>query len=221
MSIAASNMETKAMSESSIDLAPSMIRSVLNRQKTQVRSILQHGDHHPDHCVTKDGTAILRNRATGMRQDIPLPYACGDHLYLREPHYVERAGYRDGTGRFIHYRASDPEAPVSEWTPSSDMPSWASRLTLIVTSVRVQRLQDISREDAIAEGLIHKAGVIEPDWWMLPEPHHQGTWLSPLAAYQWLWNDLNTAPGSRWDNNPWVTAISFETRHQSIDTLKR
>lgn len=98
---------------------------------------------------------------------------------------------------------------------SIHMPRWASRLTLTVTDVRVERLQDISRDDAIAEGLTHKAGVIEPDWWMLPEPLHQGRWLSPVAAYRFLWNEIN-GPGA-WDANPWVVAVSFDVREGNID----
>ena len=97
------------------------------------------------------------------------------------------------------------------------MPRWASRLTLIVEEVRVEPLEGISRDDAIAEGLIHQPGVIEPDWWMLPEPHHQGSFLSPVAAYRWLWNDLHTKPGERWEDNPHVVALTFRVEQRNID----
>ncbi len=81
------------------------------------------------------------------------------------------------------------------WTPSIHMPRWASRLTLEITSVRVERLQDISEADAIAEGVRGNAsgpygceGLIED--------------------YADLWESIN-GPGS-WDANPWVWVVEFK-----------
>ncbi|MCH2238771.1 MULTISPECIES: hypothetical protein [Sphingomonadales] len=146
-----------------------------------------------------------------------LAYRRGDPVHYaadgNPPNCANRHYGPDGLrGRM--FAAPDPYA-VWHRKVSIHMPRWASRLTLTVTDVRVERLQDISRDDAIAEGLTHKAGVIEPDWWMLPEPLHQGRWLSPVAAYRFLWNEIN-GPGA-WDANPWVVAVSFEVRKGKID----
>ena len=90
----------------------------------------------------------------------------------------------------------------------------ASRLTLIVTEVRVERLQDISRADAIAEGLTLASNVME-EFWRWPEPHHKNLWLSPPAAYRHLWNAINGADA--WDANPWIVAITFTVEKRNID----
>ena len=85
----------------------------------------------------------------------------------------------------------------SMWRPSIHMPRWASRITLRITDVRVERLQDIREDDARAEGcdpVIHEDGAIDC-----------GTRKTTFAR---LWNRIN-GPGA-WDANPWVWVISFE-----------
>ena len=93
------------------------------------------------------------------------------------------------------------------------MPRGASRLTLIVTEVRVERLQDCSRDDAIAEG-IHRVGggVLRWENWSGAEGQSA---TSPQAAYALLWNSIN-GPGA-WDANPWVVAITFSVEKRNID----
>lgn len=153
-----------------------------------------------------------------------VPYIPGDRLWVRETwshtgdHVFEIYQARMAGRWGVIYRADDDlRWPHAKWWPSIFLPREFSRITLTVTDVRVERLQAISREDAIAEGLIHKPGVIEPDWWMLPEPLHQGTFLSPVAAYSWLWNSLHDKPGERWDDDPWVVAVNFDVREGNID----
>jgi hypothetical protein len=79
---------------------------------------------------------------------------------------------------------------ASQWKPSIHMPRWASRITLEVVSVRVERLQDISRVDAIAEG------CCDPDS------------STPKLAFEMLWQSIN-GPGS-WEANPWVWVVEFK-----------
>jgi hypothetical protein len=86
------------------------------------------------------------------------------------------------------------------WTPSIHMPRWASRMTLIVTDVRTQKLNDISGADAIAEGLSRAPGA----WWSGAEGQASPT---AVGAYALLWESLHGA-GS-WAANPDVIAISF------------
>jgi hypothetical protein len=93
-------------------------------------------------------------------------------------------------------------APDHKWRPSIHMPRWASRLTLEVTDVRVQRLQDISEEDARAEGV-----ECDSDGWrdyLMP-----ATQCAPTASdsYLTLWNSLHGE--GAWAANPWVWAVSF------------
>lgn len=91
--------------------------------------------------------------------------------------------------------------PCHNWTPSIHMPRWASRITLKVTDVRVQRLQDISEEDAMAEGARMQKSC------NIPGPFDNGLNFFTYG-FKSLWNSINGA-GS-WDLNPWVYAITFE-----------
>lgn len=87
------------------------------------------------------------------------------------------------------------------------MPRWASRITLEVTGVRVERLQDISRDDAIAEGVRPLVGSDGPNYWTVATDF--GSLNAPTAqhCYELLWNWIN-GPGS-WTANPWVWCVAF------------
>ena len=89
----------------------------------------------------------------------------------------------------VVYRADVGEFDIEEWRPSIFMPRWASRITLEITQVRVERLQDITEEDAYNEGV-------------------STLWENNVYAFRNLWNSIN-GPGS-WDLNPWVWVIQFK-----------
>lgn len=105
------------------------------------------------------------------------------------------------------------------------MPRWASRLTLTVTDVRVQRLQEISEADAIAEGIKRESvecadGVTRALWLGVP---HCGV-EDPVAAYSHLWESINNPRGlcaedapKGWAANPWIVAVTFNPEKRNID----
>jgi hypothetical protein len=96
------------------------------------------------------------------------------------------------------YRADTKAAPDDvRWRPSIHMPRWASRITLRITDIRVERLQDISEDDAKAEGVGYK----NPGYL----PGTKGNWIGSFA---YLWNKIN-GPGA-WEANPWVWVVAFE-----------
>lgn len=188
-----------------------MVRALLDGSKSQTRRIVKLTTAR-DGCAR--GMAKLRNNtATPLRDGIGLvwtPYAgaerdqpmppetvsecCpygqpGDTLWVRETFF-------DTTGEWkprYQYRANGTDLlPGWKWSPSIFMPRPASRITLEITSVRVERLNDISEEDARAEGC---------DWKNTP---HFG---NSRLAYRSLWESIN-GPGS-WDANPWVWMIQF------------
>jgi len=98
----------------------------------------------------------------------------------------------------IAYRADDDgEDIIGSWTPSIHMPRWASRITLEVISVRVERLNDISDTECVREG-ITAAECTEAKGWK--------------NAYRKLWESINGA-GS-WDLNPWVWVIEFRAQEK-------
>lgn len=124
----------------------------------------------------------------------------------------------------------EPGKSPLRWRPSVHMPRWASRLTLVVTDVRVERLQDISETDAIAEGLatiskdggrLWKYGIPDSDG--LPGTDDHGwPWSEwqrdPVLAFSRIWNE--TYGPDAWDKNPWLTAITFEAHQQNIDQME-
>ncbi len=178
--------------------------------------VLQDGLHVPMGSV---GHLSVREK-----QGLRCPYGQpGDRLWVREswaevprhePQTDEDQPYRED-GRIVVY-AADPHwegsrqflcadgvlrwARPERWRPSIHMPRWASRITLEITGVRVERLQDISDADAVAEGLTERNGL-----YATPDCVWQ---IDPRKAYRDLWEQIN-GPGS-WDANPWVWAVDFK-----------
>ena len=115
-------------------------------------------------------------------------------------------------GRWAYYRATEPDIEGAEgkspWKTSIYMPRWASRLTLEITSLRVERLQNITEEDAQSEGIDH-----DEKWWYgpthpvkdMPKVFHNAK-----SAYRSLWNELHPGAHENWAVNPWIWAISFK-----------
>ncbi|KVO11765.1 hypothetical protein WJ73_19665 [Burkholderia ubonensis] len=114
---------------------------------------------------------------------------------------------RDEDGPFAYAAGFASGSSIDgKWRPSIHMPRWASRITLEIIGVRVERLQDISEADARAEGV-----TIE-EW------HKVGHCLGPgrgadqplsIRAFRELWDGLNAACGYGWDANPWLWVIEF------------
>lgn len=102
--------------------------------------------------------------------------------------------------------------------PSMYMPKWASRLTLHVTGARVQRLQEISEADAIAEGVRRNPTQNDRTWMIYPEGSSAAGWISARRSYQSLWEDIN-GKGS-WEANPWVFAYTFSVELAHIDVAR-
>lgn len=109
---------------------------------------------------------------------------------------------------------------VGRTVAPNHMPRWASRITLLVTDVRVQRLQDISEEDAIAEGCRPFFDETDPEIVHGPNgtPHEMIPLKGPTDHFRNLWNNIN-GPGS-WEANPWVAAYTFTPVFQNIDQIK-
>lgn len=146
----------------------------------------------------------------------------GDRLWVRETYaIVPRTAYRcsDGVQQTLRPDDDHDAAIYREgwsrsrggfrWRPSIHMPRWASRITLEIISVRVERLQDISEADAIAEGMHADAGCRKDD--DAAAFHRIGAVRGdsfPIARYAALWESIN-GPGS-WDANPWVWVVEFK-----------
>lgn len=162
------------------------------------------------------------------------PFRPGDRLWVRET--WQYANWTEDGMPFIRYAAddavrfvengggedivdvwaelSDPAnyaidntAADRRWRPSIFMPRWASRLTLEITEVRAERLQDISEADAKAEGAAHFLTVRDDD-----TPPMTATAASHVDAFKWLWLTLHGAEA--WDENPWLWVVTFHRVEQ-------
>jgi len=143
--------------------------------------------------------------------DLPLPYAIGDRLYVKEG--IERTD--DGA---IAYRADGAVVPGSAWDwkprtlPHRYMPKGLARLSIDVTDVRIELLQDITAADILAEGIRQYGRFFGPS---------DGDWddaeLSAAAAFEKLWNGLHDRDGERWADNPWLVALTFTVERNAHD----
>lgn len=205
-----------------IIMQPESVRAILREierpgtGKTQTRRILKpqpSADHALTLSAVNNGSAIFRNDAHGLRQDIPLPYAPGDLLWVRE------AWASDGMGGLRYYATHDVHELRRKRSPIH-MPRWASRLTLSVEAVKVQRLQDISEEDAQAEGVWHSSPEYREQvciWRDAPSKLQR----LRIEHFAKLWDTINgKRPGCAWSDNPFVVAVTFRCHLENIDAFQ-
>ena len=200
-----------------------MVRAILEGRKTQTRRAVK------DQSIiefNEDGFIWAHNPKHGH----PCDYGCssspvsvcpygqpGDRLWVRETHaIVPRTAYRQSVGveqilkpdcnhDAAIFKASWDRSPPGRWRPSIHMPRWASRITLEITGVRVDRLCDISNDDAISEGI-----------WKYPDegcykiytPTTSFGTINPVKSFRSLWESIN-GPDS-WDANPWAWVVEFK-----------
>ncbi|WP_210526314.1 hypothetical protein [Rubellimicrobium arenae] len=215
------------MTDRPIIFSGPMVRALLAGTKTQTRRMLRPQpqwleggsgfsagwDWGPLSCWSND--ADFAEAATPH-----VRYLAGDRLWVRESWAPNlgttrgneyRADHGQSAGVYAWDLASGDQAiRVDRWHPSIHMPRWASRLTLTVSAVRVQRLQEISEEDARAEG-------VPPQWLAdeLGEDERGGKTLTAVTGFRDLWTSLHGA--SAWDANPWIVALTFTVEHRNID----
>ena len=166
------------------------------------------------------------------RQGFPtfrVPHVPGDALWVRETHQINACGsHPNWTADMVWYQADGAQIwlpkPVEyegrctfglSWCPSTHMPRWASRITLTVKAVRVERLQEIDEEGAKAEGIYWSDGF---EGWTSgagPDESCDFHMSRPVAAYEKLWDRIHGT--GAWDLNPWVTVTQFSVRLGNID----
>lgn len=227
------------MKERAIIFGADSVRAILDGRKTQTRRLVkpqkpeaayidsvEPHEHYPGEWVPRKGGEC--------QISIECPYGVlGDQLWVREtwdflpdggPNEPNNAMIRYWAGGDMEHRSAPPDFnPMiygHEKTRSPMfMPRWASRISLEITDIRVERLQDISEDDARAEG-------IEPNWIgpLDKGPNGTGTegWLgdswrhytngepaySPIESYRSLWDSIN-GKKHPWGSNPWVWCLTF------------
>lgn len=185
--------------------------------KTQTRRIMKHPEYFG--CPTGDCPHDHRDDcAASMREHCPYGQP-GDLLWVRET-WNNTIGTPDDFSYRATVEQDHPDMTPEEiadlrWTPSIHMPRRASRLTLRITDVRVQRLQEISEADALAEGITGPHHVGYPAYRMPGDSKPR--YSRAAAAFEALWGSINGA-GS-WDADPMVWAITFQPILKNVDAV--
>jgi len=216
-------METATeMKERPILFSAPMVRAILAGNKTQTRRVIKpqpkgtRTDAYPDRYNNGPHWAfwLPDNRMT-EEQTWKCPYGePGDRLWVRETWKTEER--KEDCVDGIRLRADNAFVPIEntteaadawvqvnkrdgKWRPSIFIPRWASRIILGVTNVRVERLQEITEEDAKAEGVEAVSCADVP---------RQAAW-SNRQDFSRIWDSINAKRGFGWDTNPWVWVVGF------------
>ena len=244
-----------------IPFKPPMVRGMLDDRKTQTRRVITKLRGFGN--ITQFGRSDTRGYDWHFRDrrhlwndlrhdDLMkvLPYAVGDLLWVRENlslgatstawKYVadDKLIYLDWPDHRVAQMVAWAHHKVQPYCPSIHMPRWASRLTLKVTGVNVERAQDISADDAEAEGIeselwdmcVGYRDYTTADRWFYTWP---GAFLDDglrlvepkniqRRSFQSLWDSINAHRDNgqfAWSANPWVVAVSFETIRKNVDEI--
>lgn len=176
--------------------------------------------------VYGDGGAIAHGTFVRPRYGVP-----GDRLYVKEACWIwgrwtlngltangrQRWRFRADAEQRVRFDRPEQVARRAPSQPGFDglsgwvyrharfMPRWASRITLEVAGVRVERVQDIGADDAAAEGIRYETGSYETEW-MTPAERDRRR----IRDFEALWDSINAARGFGWDANPWVWVVEFK-----------
>lgn len=232
-------MTETAVQEKPILFSGAMVRAILEGRKTQTRRV----------CALQDDKDYKHGGAmwTELQKLDRCPYGKpGTHLWVRETWAKNNNQLSDHHSDVsVVYRADSESRALDNgtelpWKPSIHMPRSYSRISLEIVSVKVERVQDISEADAIAEGC---TSVPFEQWYSGKKPMIDGssprqecrglppdTWTDieklnaydPLAHtakedFQKLWDSINSDRGFGWEKNPWVWAIEFKRLAEVTD----
>lgn len=233
-----------------------MVRAILEGRKTQTRRVLKT---QPLEILDKSRGQKLVNVTRKMNGHTTwfglvkrdpnqgVAFWCshgevGDRLWGREAFSAyapegQQGNWRTGENVTYVYRATDEDADISRWYSPIHLPRNASRITLEITDIRVQRIQEISEADAIAEGLLsqvgdgggagpgfkwkgigyHGAGFSKDGDRTFHFQNGDGRCACKVGgdtpaqcAYREAWDSINAKRGYSWESNPWVFAITFK-----------
>jgi len=217
-----------------------MVKAILDGRKTQTRRVIKT-QPVPDPDGTKYSKSGYWRRSTYHQSMITIenmicacPYGkVGDRLWVREGWQAgiewdaEKPSEIDPLcgGNDIHYLADgfrlNDEDGWGKLRSPLFMPKWAARLWLEITGIRVERVQEISEEDAIAEGVGHREGpILRMDNTDGPTIRHYRDYMeinfhsyrfdTAINSFWTLWNFLNIKCGYGWEQNPWLWVIEFK-----------
>ena len=211
-----------ATTERPILFSGEMVRAILEGRKTQTRRVVVPTQSKPRVAPLRmepwiiDGEqqeddygapawAGFHPEYWGEAKWFTCPYGqVGDRLWVRETWRPCAVPQCSDTAICVEYRESDycklghlSTLNRTGWRPSIFMPRWASRITLEITGVRVERVQETTTSDIVAEGV-------------LPDTRYLGSANRYRHAFIDLWDDINAKRGYGWASNPWVWVVEFK-----------
>jgi len=193
-----------------IILSSEMIQAVLDNRKTMTRRVIKINGQpitSPDESLELTTEGLIYHSVNSMSGYYKLPYKPGDILYVKETWQ----DLSDNEGEYLYFAEGNKgladrgwgALTINDirWRPSIFMPREAARIFLLVKDVRVERLQDITEEDAKAEGCHER--LLNDGWKNIGK-------LTARDDFIMLWEYLNAKRGYGWDTNPWVWVIEFK-----------
>ncbi|ERU73799.1 hypothetical protein OFL75_11105 [Pseudomonas aeruginosa] len=226
------------MKERPILFTGPMVLALLEGRKTATRRIAKPVKHPDLGNIYAPGALVLEREPQHVIDRACPYGQPGDRLWVRETwtdvnlcgapalayradedirDLMEEPGFLDDRGAFNY---DDPrvkpypfacwyaDLDQARWRPSIHMPRWASRILLEITAVRVERLQDISDDQAEAEGVERPENITNVDVWDGAERELFNAMNQPRARFRRLWSNINGSES--WDSNPWVWCIEFK-----------
>jgi len=170
------------MKEHPIIFNTEMVKAILDGRKSQTRRVVVP---QPKRVYRDAGEIYLYKNKEDDDVEIKWKYHVGDRLWVRETWML---GWN--IGGEVTYKADEKDGDyMGKWKPSVHMPRWASRITLEITGVKAERVQEIRLQGKVAEGI---------------NMNH------PMQIFKELWNSINAKRGYSWESNPWVWVIEFK-----------
>jgi hypothetical protein len=200
--------------ERSIVFSTEMIRALLAGRKFQTRRLVKVAGVPWTFPLSADAIA------PGMLDSCKYGKV-GDRLWVREKIYcldgnkLPKSKGDDFDNLWCHgcdYATNIEDSELDTVTKTISpiyMPRWCCRIELVLTEVSIERVGDISKQDAISEGLASEH-ICEDILFGLPSWGHEHYLCDPRVVFADLWNSINTKPGTRFDDNPWVWVLKFE-----------
>jgi len=184
------------MRERPILFSGPMVRAILNGQKTVTRRVVKSDWIQSDRAPLETSTGVFHFWCSGEHV---CPYGIpGDRLWVREAWASIRV-VQAPDQEWVVYREGDNRTDYGgPWKPSIHMRRRDSRILLEIVAVRVERLQDITEQQALAEGVASCEQDLDPD----------GNCYTPVELFSILWSSINGTDS--WNANPWVWVVEFK-----------
>lgn len=227
-------VEARPVVERPILFSGPMVKAILEGRKTQTRRVVKMDDHIREFAIRFEADQFWQwnfidkrfpNGGVKYPFTMSSPYGKpGDRLWVRETWGItarvstdcwDHLSFCEIPRDLIDYRGSTPDVN-SHWKPSIHMPRRFSRITLEITNVRVERLQEISGRDAVAEGM-----TLERWNWDEKEQPEIDIGVDKenlilVDKFRRLWNKIN-GKKHPWESNPWVWVVEFGVADTSIE----